>query len=225
MRKLRLCLASFCIILLAACGTTQKAVGPGQYRVVAGDTLTQIARKHGQSVDSLMRMNNLRNPNQLKVGQVLKVESARSGSLPSAGSGTASQAPRQAPPAAVPRTSIKLIWPAEGGATRSNTGPSPYGVYISNKAGTPVKAVAAGSVVYAGNGLRGYGNLVIVRHSSGYLSVYAHNRSLSVSEGQSVKQGQKLAEMGDSDINRNVLYFELRYNNKAVDAMKYLPRR
>jgi len=228
-RMLRLCAVSVCLALVAACGTTgQKAVGPGQYRVVAGDTLTQIARKHGQSVDSLMRMNNLRNPNNIKVGQVLRVQStgaASTGPLPNAGSGTVTQGPRQAPPAAVPRTTIGLVWPAEGDAARSNTGPSPYGVYISNKEGTPVKAVAAGTVVYSGNGLRGYGNLVIVRHASGYISVYAHNRSLSVSEGQSVKQGQKVAEMGRSDINRVVLYFELGYNNKAIDAMKYLPIR
>ncbi|MFC3339208.1 peptidoglycan DD-metalloendopeptidase family protein [Paracandidimonas soli] len=231
LRSLRLCLAAVCLALLAACGTTgQKAVGPGQYRVVAGDTLTQIARKHGQSVDSLMRMNNLRNPNNIKVGQVLRVGSASSGpaasgSLPDAGSGTVVRGQRQAPAAAVPRTTIGLAWPAEGSAVRSSTGPSPHGVYISNKAGTPVKAVAAGTVVYSGNGLRGYGNLIIVRHASDYISVYAHNRSLAVSEGQSVKQGQKVAEMGSTDINRTVLYFELRYNGKAVDAMRYLPKR
>lgn len=231
LRQLRVALVVLCLALLTACGTTsQKAVGPGYYRVVSGDTLTQIARKHGQSVSSLMRMNSLRNANHIKVGQVLKVQagatpSTSSGSLPDAGSSTVLQSQRQAPTAAVPKTTIGLIWPAQGGATRSSSGPSPHGVYITNKEGTPVNAVAAGTVIYSGNGLRGYGNLVIVRHASNYLSVYAHNRSLAVSEGQSVKQGQKIAEMGSTDINRVVLYFELRYNGKAIDAMRYLPNR
>lgn len=231
LRFLRLALAVACLVLVAACGTTgQKAVGEGYYRVQSGDTLTQIARKHGQSVNALVRMNNLGNANSIKVGQVLKVQSTTSGSsssgpLPDAGSSTVTPPRRDTPAAATPSTTIGLIWPAEGGAVRSNGGPSPHGVYISNKEGTQVKAVAAGTVIFSGDGLRGYGNLVIVRHASNYISVYAHNRSLAVSEGQSVKQGQKIAEMGSSDINRVVLYFELRYNGKAIDAMRYLPKR
>lgn len=200
---------------LAACGTT-KPVGKGQYRVVRGDTLTQIARKHGQSVDSLIRANKLKNGNNIRVGQVLNVNG---------GAAVASSTP--APPAkgpsiAAPR-SIDLVWPAEGKSSRGTSVPHTQGVYIAGAAGSPVKAAAAGKVMYASNGLRGYGNLLIVNHDANFLSVYAHNQTLLVKEGAQVKQGQTIATMGSTGSNAVNLYFELRYDGKAVDALRYLP--
>ena len=91
--------------------------------------------------------------------------------------------------------------------------------------GTQIVAAAAGSVVYAGNGLRGYGNLLIVKHNADYLTAYAHNRALLVKEGQNVTQGQPIAEMGDSDTNRVMLHFELRYKGSSIDPSRYLPSR
>ncbi len=99
------------------------------------------------------------------------------------------------------------------------------GVYIAGSAGAPVKAAAAGKVIYSGNSLRGYGNMLILNHDANFLSVYAHNQKLLVSEGQSVKQGQSIAEMGNTDTNAVQLYFELRYNGKPVDALRYLPKK
>ena len=99
------------------------------------------------------------------------------------------------------------------------------GVDIAGRAGDPVLAAADGRVVYAGSGLRGYGNLVILKHNNTFLTAYAHNQSLLVKEDQTVKQGQKIAEMGSSDADRVKLHFEIRRLGKPVDPARYLPAR
>ena len=99
------------------------------------------------------------------------------------------------------------------------------GVDIAGKAGDPVLEAADGRVVYAGAGLRGYGNLVILKHNNTYLTAYAHNQALLVREDQAVKQGQKIAEMGSSDADRVKLHFEVRRQGKPVDPLKFLPSR
>lgn len=115
------------------------------------------------------------------------------------------------------------MWPAQGKVTRGYDGSGSNGIVISNTAGTPVVAAAAGTVAYSGSGLRGYGHLVIVKHSASFLSIYAHNSKLLVKEGQRVSQGQKIAEMGNSDSKQVGLYFELRYDGQAVDPAGSLP--
>jgi murein DD-endopeptidase MepM/ murein hydrolase activator NlpD len=99
------------------------------------------------------------------------------------------------------------------------------GIDIAGKLGDSVMAAADGRVVYAGAGLRGYGNLIILKHSNTYLTAYAHNQALLVKEEQTVKQGQKIAEMGNSDADRIKLHFELRRQGKPVDPLKFLPAR
>ena len=99
------------------------------------------------------------------------------------------------------------------------------GVAISGKLGDPVVAAADGRVVYAGAGLRGYGNLVILKHNNTFLTAYAHNQALLVREDQVVKQGQRIAEMGSSDADRVKLHFEVRRSGKPVDPLSYLPKR
>lgn len=206
--------------LLAACGTT-KPVGVGEYRVVRGDTLTKIAQKHGQSVSSLKRLNKLKDADHIRVGQVLKVQGGATSST--ASSTYTPPAPTTGPSIAAPRA-INLVWPAEGKSRRGTSASNSQAVYIAAPIGTPVKAAASGKVVYAGNGLRGYGNMLIVNHDANFLSVYAHNKDLLVKEGAQVKQGQTIATMGDTESNTSQLYFELRYNGKAVDALRYLPK-
>jgi lipoprotein NlpD len=98
------------------------------------------------------------------------------------------------------------------------------GLDIGGKAGDPVLASADGRVVYAGAGLRGYGNLIILKHNNTYLTAYAHNQALLVKEDQNVRKGQKIAEMGNSDADRVKLHFEIRKQGKPVDPSKYLPR-
>ena len=99
------------------------------------------------------------------------------------------------------------------------------GMAIGGKAGDPVLAAADGRVVYAGSGLRGYGNLVIVKHNTTYLTAYAHNQVLHVREDQVVKKGQRIAEMGSSDADRVQLHFEIRRQGKPVDPSRLLPPR
>jgi murein DD-endopeptidase MepM/ murein hydrolase activator NlpD len=219
------------LALLSACGTTK--VQPGYYRVQSGDTLTQIARKQGTSVSNLVRWNKLSNSNSIEVGQVLRVDPpdpdgqartstpSKAASKPAAtprASSSSSGKRRTAPPGA-----ISLVWPAQGKVTRGYDGGGSNGIVISNSAGTPVVAAAGGTVAYSGSGLRGYGHLVIVKHNASFLSIYAHNSKLLVKEGQSVKQGQKIAEMGNSDSKQVGLYFELRYDGQAVDPAGNLP--
>ncbi|CAB3684793.1 peptidoglycan DD-metalloendopeptidase family protein [Paraburkholderia sp. SIMBA_055] len=224
------------VALIAACGSAP--VGPGFYRVERGDTLSKIARSHRQSVQSITRWNNLTNPDSIEVGQVLRVEppngvASTSGAVRSNGNGngsaSASAAPRPAPgdnaPSSAPASSISLIWPTSGSVIRGFDGSSSKGIDIAAPAGTPVVAAAAGTVVYAGNGLRGYGNLLILKHNAEYLTAYAHNRALLVKEGETVTQGQKIAEIGDTDTNRVMLHFELRYQGRSIDPSRALPPR
>lgn len=96
------------------------------------------------------------------------------------------------------------------------------GIKIAGPAGSPVRATAAGEVVYAGAGLRGYGNLIIVKHSPSYLSAYAHNRKILVREGQRIASGRQIAQMGNSDVGRTMLHFEIRKNGKPQDPLKFL---
>ncbi|MDH1264354.1 peptidoglycan DD-metalloendopeptidase family protein [Pseudomonas sp. GD03944] len=156
-------------------------------------------------------------------------------------------APVQAPPAqapTAPATPIKVTpattpvqpvqrsasgwaWPANGAIIGrfSSNGSLNKGIDIAGELGQPVLAASDGSVVYAGSGLRGYGELVIIKHSDTYVSAYGHNRRLLVREGQRVKAGQTIAEMGSTGTDRVKLHFEIRRQGKPVDPLQYLPRR
>ncbi len=115
------------------------------------------------------------------------------------------------------------IWPGKGTVIAEFDEVKNKGLDLSGNAGDAVLAAADGKVVYAGAGLRGYGNLIILKHNNTYLTAYAHNQSLLVKEDQSVKKGQKIAEMGNSDADRVKLHFEVRRQGKPVDPLKYLP--
>jgi lipoprotein NlpD len=116
------------------------------------------------------------------------------------------------------------IWPATGKIVAGfSESANLKGIDIAGKAGQPVVASAAGKVVYAGAGLRGYGKLIIVKHNNTFLSAYAHNREIAVKEGQQVSKGQKIAEMGDTDADQVKLHFEIRRLGKPVDPAKFLP--
>jgi lipoprotein NlpD len=133
-----------------------------------------------------------------------------------------------APQAAAPRDGdddVNWLWPAAGGVIGTFDESRNKGLAISGRAGDPVFAAADGRVVYAGSGLRGYGNLVIVKHNNTYLSAYAHNQTLLVKEDQVVRRGQKIAEMGSSDADRVQLHFEIRRLGKPVDPARLLPAR
>ena len=118
---------------------------------------------------------------------------------------------------------VSFQWPTRGNVLAGFDEVKNKGIDISGKAGDPVLAAADGKVVYAGSGLRGYGNLVILKHNNIYLTAYAHNQSLLVKEDQAIKRGQKIAEMGNSDADQVKLHFEIRRQGKPVDPAKYLP--
>lgn len=124
----------------------------------------------------------------------------------------------------VSSSKVRWSWPVRGPllAGFSNAEHGNKGLDIGGKAGTPIKAAAAGEVVYAGNALRGYGNLVIIRHNDDFLSAYAHNRRLLVKERDTVASGQTIAEMGDTDATSVRLHFEIRFRGKSVDPKRYL---
>ena len=134
-------------------------------------------------------------------------------------------APTSAPAAATSEDDVPFIWPASGTLLAGFDEARNKGYDISGKAGAPVLAAADGRVVYAGAGLRGYGNLVILKHNNTFLTAYAHNQALLVKEDQTVRRGQKIAEMGSTDADRVKLHFEIRRQGKPVDPVRYLPAR
>ena len=132
--------------------------------------------------------------------------------------------PSPEPPRA-PLASLPWLWPTPGKVIETFDDPRNKGIDIAGNEGAPVQAAADGEVVYVGSAVRGYGNLVIVRHSDDFITAYAHNRKVLVAEKQSVKRGQPIAELGRSDADRPKLHFEIRHQGKPVDPLKYLPAR
>lgn len=224
---------------------------PGHYQVKPGDTLIRIGLDNGQNWRDIARWNGLENPNVIEAGQVLRVlppapdaaapvtrpvapagrvetRPLEAGKPPvAAASGPASAPPAaQAPaPAAASEDEPAWAWPAAGAVASGFDETKTKGLSITGKAGDPVLAAADGRVVYAGSSLRGYGNLVIIKHNATYLSAYAHNQKLLVKEDQPVARGQKIAEMGSSDAERVQLHFEIRRLGKPVDPARLLPPR
>jgi len=222
----------------------ENAGKPGYYTVKPGDTLIRIGLDTGQNWRDIGRWSNLENPNLIEVGQVLRVVPPESvavarpvtsgaatpvSPLPAASApAQASSAPKPAAPAPAPAAAggdedLAWIWPAQGAVLAGFDEAKNKGLDIAGKAGDAVMASADGRVVYAGAGLRGYGNLIILKHNNTFLTAYAHNQTLLVKEDQSVRKGQKIAEMGNSDADRVKLHFEIRRQGKPVDPAKYLP--
>lgn len=134
-------------------------------------------------------------------------------------------APAPLPAPSAGADDVAFMWPASGPVVATFDEAKNKGLGIGGKAGDPVYAAADGKVVYAGAGLRGYGNLIILKHNNTFLTAYAHNRTLLVKEDQTVKKGQKIAEMGSTDADRVKLHFEIRRSGKPVDPARYLPAR
>ncbi|WP_165008125.1 peptidoglycan DD-metalloendopeptidase family protein [Neisseria yangbaofengii] len=200
-------------------------VNAATHTVVRGDTVYNISKRYGINQNDLRSWNNLAD-NTISVGQVLRVKPA--GYV--APATTAANTPAAAPATTATvstgatRTVSGITWqrPTVGNVITSFGG-SNKGVDIAGNAGQSVVAAADGKVVYAGSGLRGYGNLVIVQHNSTFLTAYGHNQSLMVNEGQTVKRGQIIAKMGSTDAPRNQLHFEVRQNGKPVNPTAYVP--
>jgi lipoprotein NlpD len=253
-----------------------KADARGSYTVRKGDTLLKIALDFGQNYRDIVAWNNLADPDDIKVGQVLRVTpSDRNGggnaiagtnpiTLPGAEKpiappkkttprgdkkpyteGNLAEAQKDDNPAINPKAverpsgalaagstvtasddeKLSWMWPSNGRIIATFDEGKNKGIDIAGKLGQQVMAAGPGKVMYAGSGIRGYGNLVIVKHSNSLLSAYAHNRAILVKEGESVAKGQAIAEMGDSDADTVKLHFEIRQQGKPVDPSKFLPSR
>ena len=165
-------------------------------------------------------------PLDAKVAATPASGSASSAPTPIAGVAAApSPAPTPSPAARDADDDVNWAWPATGAVTAPFDEGKVKGLSIGGKAGDPVLAAADGRVVYAGSGLRGYGNLIILKHNNTYLTAYAHNQTLLVKEDQAVRRGQKIAEMGSSDADSVKLHFEIRKQGKPVDPARLLPPR
>jgi lipoprotein NlpD len=205
--------------------------------VQKNDTLYSIARREGYTHHQIARWNHIRSPYALKPGQKLRL------TPPQLSSKRVIEAKKSAVilrPLVVNKVIAKPIaqktklpnrvdkwrWPSKGRVVKTfkSNDTARKGIGIRGRLGQPVLASAAGTVVYSGNGLINYGNLIIIKHSHSYLSAYAHNKKLLVKEGDSVKPGQTIAKMGSPDSSKAQLHFEIRRNGKPVNPLHYLPK-
>lgn len=216
----------------------------GTYRVQPGDTLSSISRETGVSVDRLIALNDISNPSLIRVGQRLRLsddamvpsgmmaDSASSsdassstgtdrGDTNAAPDTTTSTQPSRVTPAA-DASKIAMVWPAKGEIIQRFT-PQTKGIDIAGTLGEPVVAAAGGNVVFAGDAVRGFGNLVIVDHGDGFITAYAHNDKLLVKKGDAVSKSQQIATLGQSATSSPRLHFEVRRNGTPVDPLRYLP--
>jgi lipoprotein NlpD len=251
----------FCQLLaLSACGNfksdtlfqsqSRKAVRYGEYEVQKGDSLYSIAWRFKRDYKELAKINKIKSPYTIRVGQKIKLANYQD-EIPSKGGYTGKSVVQPSKQKYTPtktttykqkswvrgrantkrnrhtKNSISWQWPASGKLiqTFSFCSVGKKGIQISGNPGDAVKAAADGKVVYSGNSLVGYGNLVIVKHDEVFLTAYAHNRRVIVKEGQNVTRGQKIAEIGASGTDRNKLHFEIRKEGKPVNPVSYLPRR
>ena len=189
-------------------------------KVKKGDTLYGLARQYDMPASKLASINGLKQPYVIQPGQELRLRAA-------AAARTRPAAPATVADEKLDKTiKLRWFWPIKGKLIghfnpRKNDA---KGIDIAGTEGKRVGAAAAGKVVYSGNGLISYGNLVIIKHNRSFLSAYAHNSKLLVEEGQMVKAGQSIAELGKTGTDTPRLHFEIRQNGKPVDPLKYLPR-
>lgn len=234
-------------------GSARQPVNVGQYIVQPGDTLYSIAFRFGWDWKTLAERNRIAAPYVIRKGQVIRFDGRTSQAPAVAQNRRPKTAANGVPPAvvraneaaiqaskpaptAVASSPVSTVaknftgswtWPANGALIGrfSSNGSLNKGIDLAGELGEPVSAASDGSVVYAGSGLRGYGELVIIKHSDTYVSAYGHNRRLLVREGQQVKVGQVIAEMGSTGTDRVKLHFEIRRQGKPVDPLQYLPKR
>ena len=212
-------------LLVTACSSGGGLFGhPDEHVVRSGDTLFSIAWRYDKDPRDLARWNRLGDGSLIYPGQRIRLTppsgSSRARTSTRSSQGTSlPDIPAQPPPA--------WAWPTSGRINVEFGGKpgSGTGVLIDGRAGQPIVAAASGRVVYAGGGLIGYGQLIILKHNDTYLSAYGHNAKLLVKEGQGVKKGQQIATMGEGPERKPRLHFEIRRNGKPVNPRRYLPAR
>lgn len=206
------------------------------HTVSKGDTLFSIAWRYGYDYKTLASWNRIKPPFVIYPGQVINLKPGKQRraiqpppvtkkqkrALEKPRAQQQNTAGRKA--AATTATSIRWQWPARGRLLKPSSPTAQKGISIAGTTGQKIVAAATGEVVYSGSGLRGYGNLIIIKHDDTYLSAYAYNRELIVKEGELVKAGQQISTMGLDGKGAPVLHFEIRKNGKPVDPLRQLPR-
>jgi lipoprotein NlpD len=214
-----------CLVLGACASALQWA--PETHVVRSGETVYSIAFQYGIDQRDLLRWNQLDNNGLIFAGQRLQLTAPTSSSS-STQRRPSSSAPDRPPPSSGQTRDVAVTWrwPTAGPviAGFGATAKTQSGLHIAGKRDQPIQAAASGEVVYAGSGLPGYGQLLIIKHSSVYLSAYGHNQRLLVDEGDRVKGGQLIARMGEGPGQRPLLHFEIRRQGKPVNPLGYLPR-
>lgn len=214
--------------------------------VSKGETLFSIAWRYEKSREKLAAVNNLNSNYTIYPGQRLSLDTSRipvkkaapkpiakpravpsqKTNLPKTAVTPKSPVTKTTRQSAQPSFNGRWSWPVNGKVSKRFSSHALFkGIDINALPGSPVRPAAPGKVVYAGSGLRGYGNLIIVRHNSIYLSAYAHNRRIYVKEGSAVKAGQRIAEVGGDPVNIRRFYFEIRKDGKPVNPLAYLPKK
>ncbi|CAG7602842.1 peptidoglycan DD-metalloendopeptidase family protein [Candidatus Vallotia tarda] len=213
--------------------TLNSPLPPGYYRVKSGDTLYQIALANDQNYRDIATWNNLINIDSIKINQLLRVVPLKTNISPSLSSIVAETDLERSSYSLVPAIAsvaiqldsavgnINFVWPIRGLVL--NKSKNNQGLTLSGALGTAVKASAEGRIVYAGDGLYGYKNLIVIKHNKIYLSAYSNNGTTLVKEGDFVKKGQIIAELEHFNLNKAILYFEIRKQGKPVDPINYLP--
>lgn len=216
---------------------SERVPASGVHHVKRGETLYAIAWTYGLDYKELASLNHIGSPYTIYPGQEIRVDGQRNSQPyvpPSRTKETTSTAqnstyvtPSYTPPSETDNSEPRWKWPANGRliSEYSATAPVNKGIDIAGSMGDSIFAATDGTVVYAGQGLRGYGNLVIVKHNDTYLSAYAHASRILVSEQEKVSVGQKIAEIGSTGTDKVMLHFEIRQNGKPVDPLHYLPKR
>jgi len=229
------------VLLLSGCGSLG-AAPPGYYWIRSGDTLSRIARRYKVGYKTLARWNRLGPPYRIYAGSLLRVKpprgkgdstnrgtrrtAKRSRAKGRATAGASTKATRRAlGKSARVASGLRWRWPLGGKvAQRFRRGDrTRQGIRIAGRPGQKVVATESGTVVYSNSGLKGYGNLIIIKHANGYLSAYGFNRRLLVREGARVKRGQGIAEVGQASDGAYHLHFEVRRQGTPVDPLRYLP--
>jgi len=209
-------------LFVAACGPSTRYTRDADTHVVRrGETLFSIAERYNLTTADLVRWNRIGDGTLIYPGQVIRL-SPPSGSAPRSSSPT-----RRSLPEIPDQPAPGFAWPTNGRINVEFGGKpgSGTGVLIDGKRGQPVNAAASGTVVYAGSGLIGYGQLIILKHNDTYLSAYGYNATLLVREGQNVRQGQRIATMGEGPEHKPRLHFEIRRNGNPVNPRQFLPSR
>jgi len=227
--RLRNILLLSVLLVVAGCGSGSSwDTQPGEHYVRRGETLFSIAWRYGKDAGDLARWNQLGDGSLIYPGQKIRLTAP-----PGYATGTAKPSTKPGKPAAKPLPPVPTqapppwSWPTTGQVSvpfggKPGTG---TGILIDGKPGQAITAAASGTVVYAGSGLIGYGQLIILKHNDTYLSAYGYNASLLVKEGQGISKGQRIATMGEGPERKPRLHFEIRRNGKPVDPRQYLPAR